>query len=275
MEECREKQEELKVKQKQIRERVFKFEKFLKENDAKRQRANVKAQTEKKLREQKEQELLGLQKQLMEESKNSKNILTMLQKYKIFERYLQSAVDILPTDYLDVNEPHINDILMRHKTLVETNEDLMSMLQSFQDEIEKEQKGLQLSIKNKNDEILVYNSTLGFQQKKLDKMKQNCANLEQKQEEKDRTGKERMRILGEAKLAINNLYDRVSISRVRQPAMAVNNEQNSSNGTNASGGVLNANEKINNFVDKTSLTEKLNVIEQRVLDLSFIVKNNT
>ncbi|KAJ3223482.1 hypothetical protein HK099_001065 [Clydaea vesicula] len=167
MEECREKQEELKVKQKQIRERVFKFEKFLKENDAKRQRANVKAQTEKKLREQKEQELLGLQKQLMEESKNSKNILTML--------------------------PHINDILMRHKTLVETNEDLMSMLQSFQDEIEKEQKGLQLSIKNKNDEILVYNSTLGFQQKKLDKMKQNCANLEQKQEEKDRTGKERVK----------------------------------------------------------------------------------
>lgn len=62
MEECREKQEELKFKvksmhddyqQKQIKDRVLKFEKFLKENDAKRQRANVKAQTERKTRESK------------------------------------------------------------------------------------------------------------------------------------------------------------------------------------------------------------------------------
>ncbi|ORY46546.1 hypothetical protein BCR33DRAFT_810483 [Rhizoclosmatium globosum] len=65
MEECREKQEELRVKQKQIRDRVTKFEKFLKENDAKRQRANVKAMTEKKM-----------------------------QKYQIYERYLQSVVDV-------------------------------------------------------------------------------------------------------------------------------------------------------------------------------------
>lgn len=81
---------------------------------------------------------------------------------------------------------------MRHKTLVETNEDLMQMLQSFQDEIETQQKGLQELIKEKNDQILVYNSTLGTQQKKLDKIKQQCANLEQKQEERDRTGKERV-----------------------------------------------------------------------------------
>jgi peptidoglycan hydrolase CwlO-like protein len=81
---------------------------------------------------------------------------------------------------------------MRHKTLIETNEDLMTMLQSFQDEIEGQQKGLQELIKEKNDEILVYNSTLGTHQKRLDKMKQHCANLEQKQEERDRTGKERV-----------------------------------------------------------------------------------
>jgi hypothetical protein len=43
----------LRAKQKQIKERVIKFEKFLRENDAKRLRANAKAQAEKKLREQK------------------------------------------------------------------------------------------------------------------------------------------------------------------------------------------------------------------------------
>jgi K+/H+ antiporter YhaU regulatory subunit KhtT len=53
MEECKEKQEELKTKQRQLRERVQKFEKFLRENDAKRQRALAKALSERKLREQK------------------------------------------------------------------------------------------------------------------------------------------------------------------------------------------------------------------------------
>jgi hypothetical protein len=70
-----------------------------------------------------------------------------LEKYKIFEQYLQSVVDILPPDYLDVNEPHINDILMRYKTLVETNEDLIKMVQTSQDGIEKEQAVLAELIK--------------------------------------------------------------------------------------------------------------------------------
>lgn len=45
---------------------MLKFEKFLKENDAKRQRANTKAQTERKTRELKELELANLHKQLHE-----------------------------------------------------------------------------------------------------------------------------------------------------------------------------------------------------------------
>jgi Domain of unknown function (DUF4200) len=46
---------------------VNKFEKFLKENDAKRQRANAKATSERKLTEAKEAELSGLRSQLQVE----------------------------------------------------------------------------------------------------------------------------------------------------------------------------------------------------------------
>ncbi|KAJ3017343.1 hypothetical protein HKX48_003589 [Thoreauomyces humboldtii] len=211
MADCKERQEDLRAKQKQIRDRVTKFEKFLKENDAKRQRANLKAQTEKKLREQKEQELAALQRQLHQEKLKFANIQHLIKKYQIYESYLQSVVDILPPDYLDVNEPHINDILMRHKTLVETNEDLMGAVQSSQDEIESEQGRLGELVKEKNDLILVHNSTLGTQQKRLDRLKQECAYLEQRLEERDNTGKERMRMLSESKLAINNIFDRISL----------------------------------------------------------------
>lgn len=50
---CKAKEEALKKKQAQIRERVGKFEKFIEENDAKRRRAIQKYQTEFKLKTQK------------------------------------------------------------------------------------------------------------------------------------------------------------------------------------------------------------------------------
>ncbi|OAJ44342.1 hypothetical protein BDEG_27580 [Batrachochytrium dendrobatidis JEL423] len=104
---------------------------------------------------------------------------------------------------------------MRHKTLVETNDDLKSVVQCNQDEVEKLQAKLAGLIKDKNDLILVYNSKLGTQQKYLDKIKQNSAYLEQRIEERDNSSKERMRIISETKLAIDDLYDRIAVrSRV-------------------------------------------------------------
>jgi hypothetical protein len=56
----------------------MKFEKFLKENDAKRQRANVKAQTERKTREAKELEYSLLLRQLHEEKNKSEKIVKVM-----------------------------------------------------------------------------------------------------------------------------------------------------------------------------------------------------
>jgi hypothetical protein len=59
---------------------------------------------------------------------------------------------------------------MRHKTLTETNEDLISVVQRNQDDIEKLHLQLAALVK---DLILVYNSKLVGQQKYLDTLKQN------------------------------------------------------------------------------------------------------
>ncbi|KAI9331078.1 hypothetical protein BDR26DRAFT_938572 [Obelidium mucronatum] len=290
MEECREKQEELRVKQKQIRDRVTKFEKFLKENDAKRQRANVKALSEKKMREQKEMEYGQLQHLQLDLQTKTKNILKLIKKYQIYENYLQSVVDILPPDYLDINEPHVNDIIMRHKTLVETNEDLIQMVQLNQDGIEERQSSLTALIKNKNDLILVYNSQLGTQQKYLDKLKQESAYKEQRIEERDKTGKERSRMIGETKLAINNIYDRiVSYNNFRPVSGTIPGADAEKSGGNATvqinaplatGGGAGltigwANPGDDPLLKEgdlspTSLAEKLRFIQDRVLDLTTI-----
>eukprot|EP00833_Pecoramyces_ruminatium_P003161 jgi/Orpsp1_1/1177193/evm.model.c7180000060521.1 len=215
MKECRGKQEELKLKQKQIRERVTKFEKFLKENDAKRYRANIKIQNERKIKEQKIRELNELKELKRKILIKSQNIQNLLKKYYIYEEYLQSVVNILPHNYLDVNEPHINDVIMRHTTLIETQKDLKDMVVYNQEEIENEQVRYTADRKDKNNLILVYNSQLDSLQKKYDMTKTNCAYLEQHIQEQNKLNKERMRILGEAKLAINNLYERAE-SRNKQ-----------------------------------------------------------
>lgn len=116
----------------------------------------------------------------------------ILEQHQGYERYLQSIVDVLPPDYLNVHEPQINDILMRYKTLVETNQDLISVVQHNQDDIEKAQSTLLGLVKERNDLIMVYNSKLGMRQKTLDKLKQESAYLEEGLEERDNTGKERV-----------------------------------------------------------------------------------
>ena len=58
MQRCHEKEVDLAAKQEHIKEQVRKFDKFLKDNDAKRVRASRKAAEEEKLREQKEIEKL-------------------------------------------------------------------------------------------------------------------------------------------------------------------------------------------------------------------------
>ena len=121
-------------------------------------------------------------------------------------------MDELPADYLDVNEPHINDILMRHKTLTETGRDLRRTVQINQDQTEAQHAELMELVKvcggrdlfchlqmmncffcqRKNDLILVYNSTLGTQQKTLERLKLETAQLEHRAEQKDNSGKERV-----------------------------------------------------------------------------------
>ncbi|KXS21452.1 hypothetical protein M427DRAFT_130245 [Gonapodya prolifera JEL478] len=194
MQDCRDKQEELMAKQKQIRERVSKFEKFLVENDAKRQRALVKAQHERKTRETKDIELVQLKDKLNQELKRADRIRQLLVKYRPYEEYLQLVVSTIPPNYLDTPEPQISDFLARHRTLLETSLDLERQLAKAQDEIEQEQKRLSTVLKEKSDAILVYNSTLGSLQKHLDEIKGGNASVEAKVVERDRVAKHKVSI---------------------------------------------------------------------------------
>lgn len=172
---------------------MTKFEKFLKENDAKRVRANAKAVTERKIRDQKEVEIGQLSRHLVVEQGKALQIARLIKNHQEYEGYLQSIVDVLPPDYLDVHEPQINDIIMRYKTLIETNQDLCKEAERNHEWIEKAQGTLQGLVKDKNDLLLVTNSNLGSKQKTLDKIKEENLSREGEVEQKNNLGKERVR----------------------------------------------------------------------------------
>ena len=111
MQKCQEKEVELAAKQEGLKDQVRKFEKFLKENDAKRVRANRKAQEEIKLREQKQAEKVVMTEQLEEQEQKRNQLQDELSKKALFEQFLERVCD--STEYFE----DIENILKRYETL--------------------------------------------------------------------------------------------------------------------------------------------------------------
>lgn len=61
MDKCEDRRMQFESKQSKMREQVLKFEKFIQENDAKRQRAEIKAKQERKVFDDKVKEIAGLE----------------------------------------------------------------------------------------------------------------------------------------------------------------------------------------------------------------------
>ena len=109
--------------------------------------------------------------------------------------------------------------------------------------------------------ILVYNSKLGTMQKHYDKIKQDTAYLEQRLQERDNTMKERMRMLSESKLAIDDLFDRIT-NRSHVHGDIANPEMGL-----AALGASQASLKAEVPKDDKTPAEKLHALQFRILDL--------
>ncbi|RKO97592.1 hypothetical protein CXG81DRAFT_5991, partial [Caulochytrium protostelioides] len=209
MEECQAKRVELRAKQKQVRDRVLKFEKFLKENDAKRHRADLKAIQERKAHDAKAGEIQDLHRGLQDAQAQAARLVQLAGRYAVYERYLQSVMDAMPPEYLGSSEAHLNDILLRYRTLKETLNTAKDDLIQTTADLDAQQQTLAAKQKEKNNLALVYNSAIGTKQKQLEERKQFCLHLELRYLDWVKCGSDRMRMLSELKLAIDNMYERV------------------------------------------------------------------
>jgi len=136
MEACSQRQVEVQKKQQRMKDRVSKFEKFIAENESKRRRAMQKYQQEVKIKDQKSSEYDMLLEDLEELKTRHDHLVGKVNRYKKFEEYLNKVIESMPEDYLPSSEDKVKGLMMRHRTLSESNKDLVENVESMQDELE-------------------------------------------------------------------------------------------------------------------------------------------
>lgn len=130
MEACDARQMELDRKQAEMKEQVTRFEKFIKENDSKRTRAEVKAKAEHRFTEGNEQRRKQLLQQLDKDLKDRDALERKRAQLLKYRQYLEATVEASDGEYEE-----IGDILNRHATLLDTNNDLKAQVRSAEIEV--------------------------------------------------------------------------------------------------------------------------------------------
>jgi len=116
----RRREDGLRRKDLELQESLIKFNKFLQENESKRNRAIKRGAEEKKQREVKEKEIEQLKIQLARKKKEENELKIDVERNMKYQEYLENVVNTMSKYF-----PEISDILNRYKTLRSVNFDLI------------------------------------------------------------------------------------------------------------------------------------------------------
>ncbi|XP_023658147.2 uncharacterized protein CCDC197 [Paramormyrops kingsleyae] len=197
---------ELELQQQENRDRAAKFEKFVQDNKAKRQRALRKYQVEKKQNELKEKEWEELTQQLLVLEARQQHLKEMVAKHKIHEDYLLKVLDQLPENSLEYStDSPITPIIRRHETLSLTRSDLLEHLGVMTERLEHSQHGLEALRRDHNISRLMTNRKLSELQAEWDKAKERTKQLEMNLQMRQDQSREWVEEVGSLLIAIRNL----------------------------------------------------------------------
>mmetsp|Transcript_38007 Transcript_38007/g.98124 ORF Transcript_38007/g.98124 Transcript_38007/m.98124 type:complete len:343 (-) Transcript_38007:412-1440(-) len=206
-------EDRLREKQEELRKNVTRFAKFMKENEAKRKRAEKKAQDEQKQRQQKDEEILNLKTMKHDFEEKRTKMITSLDEIMVYKEYLELVHEV-SEDFQEVS-----DILMRYETLTAAERDLTKDVEKRNAQIEALRQELNNFTKTTQNEILVLNSEIAASQKLLEEKKISASSSEQSLHRVETERKEKIRTLGEIRMAIGNLFDRC-VKGSKRPAEA-------------------------------------------------------
>merc|ERR1712087_994655 len=118
-EQFRKREEQLRAKDLQLQHQLFRFNKFLQDNEAKRRRAETRAAEEMAQIKQKEEEIQDLQNQLAESKASCQELEEDVARNMKYEDFLEKVKETCD-EYSE-----IQDLVTRHDTLESANKELM------------------------------------------------------------------------------------------------------------------------------------------------------
>ena len=193
-------------RQEKIQERVHKFDKFLKENEAKRMRALQKYQQEVKSNKQRSKEILVLKNQI-ERLRAAKSALAVrLEYHKKFEEFMSRFVDILPEGFMPLSgESMIDNCIQRYEALSATRQGLIERNKERAAEIDEGQRWLESMRQERNKQQLLFNQEITELVQKQERLHEHNSRLEQAISEDAQNRRFMASELGRTLLAIDNL----------------------------------------------------------------------
>jgi len=218
MDECEERRHQFEQKQAKMRDQVLKFEKFIQENDAKRDRAEEKARRERKMFEDKCKELQQLMDRIEELEKDQRRLLDELAKKNCYRAYLERIVEETDQGYEE-----IADVLNRHNTLVDANKDLMKHAGEQEKEADELRRILLAYKTEKQNQLLVNNSFFQQLSKQLEFMREQVKVEEGENFHSEDKKKEMSRQSSQVAQAIKNIYTRCSSTMRNKPVFVGQN----------------------------------------------------
>jgi uncharacterized protein YlxW (UPF0749 family) len=245
MQRCLEHELELASKQNMLKDRVSKFDKFLRDNNAKRLRAVRKEHDEHKVHEQKLGEIGGLSDALKASSTERDAVESTLVESERYEAYLLQVCDM--AEYFQ----EIPDILMRHATLAASSSEVVGRVHEVTAEAQRMRTQMAGFVKDAQTESLVLNSEIASLQTQFEEVVKTVEAREAALAREEGGAKARSRELGEINMAIQNIHSRCE--RAKAPS-----------GKDAAGAP--------DFVDAAELSPLLAVIEHRIIDLQAVMR---
>jgi len=199
----RRREEALRKKDLELQESLIKFNKFLQENESKRNRAIKRASDERKQREQKEAEITRLHEQLAQKMEDELALKKQVAQNTKYQEYLNNVVEFVTEDYHEIQE-----LLNRYQTLKDANHDLSDRQRAHEQENEDKRVSFSNFQKERANMILNANNEIASLQKKLESAESLTYRLQNEVDSTIRGMSDKTLELGQILSSVENLLER-------------------------------------------------------------------
>lgn len=207
----RRREDGLRRKDLELQESLIKFNKFLQENESKRNRALKRAAEERKQRETKEGEIKRLEAELLGKLKEELDLKEKVEHHIQYQDFLESVCQTMSKYF-----PEISDILNRHETLVKANADLLKNQLKQESTSETLQREFFDYKKEGENKELNSNNTIAELQAALEFRRKDVAALQAQIDQVTTDSGDKALTLGQILSSVNNTLNRCEESyRIR------------------------------------------------------------